>query len=121
MKRPMKHNIKNFVEQFCTPTPNPHTSIDENVAKYPNKAPVEVLARMLALEAANTRAQIAQDIQVSRIRVCRGDNRYSNFQFATRSTLPTVIKFGQSMLSILTPQAEGALRYAPPLFPAKEL
>ena len=66
---------------------------------------------MTALEAANTRTKIAQGIQVFRIRVCRGDNRYSNFQFATRSNLPTVTNFVQSMLSILTSQAEGELRY----------
>ena len=71
---------------------------------------------MQELEAANTRTKIAQEIQVFRIRVCSGDNRYSNFQFATRSTQPTVINFVQSMLSILTMQAEGELRYgmAPP-------
>ena len=66
---------------------------------------------MTALEAANTRTKIAQEIQVFRFRVCRGDNRYSNFQFATRSSLPTVTNFVQSMLSILTTQAEGELRY----------
>ena len=71
---------------------------------------------MQELEAANTRKKIAQEIQVFRIRTCRGDNRYSNFQFATRSALPTVTNFVQSMLSILTTQAEGELRYgmAPP-------
>ena len=73
---------------------------------------------MQELEAANTRKEIGQEIQVLRIRVCRGDNRYSNFQFATRSTLPTVTNFAQSMLSILSTQAEGELRYgmAPPFF-----
>jgi hypothetical protein len=54
-----KLNIKTCVEQFCTPPQIPQTSIDENVAKYPNKAPVEVLKRMQELEAANTRTKIA--------------------------------------------------------------
>ena len=71
---------------------------------------------MTALEAADARTKIAQEIQVFRIRACRGDNRYSNFQFATRSNLQTVTNFVQSMLNILTSQAEGELRYemAPP-------
>lgn len=71
---------------------------------------------MSALEAANTRSCIAQEIQVFRIRVCRGDNRYSNFHFATRSAIPTVTNFVSSMLNILTSQADGELRYgmAPP-------
>ena len=34
-----KTNIKAFVEQFCTPPPIPQNIIDENVAKYPTKAP----------------------------------------------------------------------------------
>ena len=66
---------------------------------------------MTALEAANARAKIAQEIQVFRIRTCRGDNRYGNFQFATRSNLPTVKNSVQSMLNILTTQAEGELHY----------
>ena len=71
---------------------------------------------MTALDAANTRTRIAQEIQVFMIRTCRGHNRYNNFQLATRSTLPTVTSFAQSMLSILTAQADGELRYgmAPP-------
>ena len=66
---------------------------------------------MNILEAANTRVRIAQEIQVFRIRTCRGDNRYSNFQFATRSAIPTAANFVSSSLSILTSQAEGELRY----------
>ena len=65
-----KLNIKNFVEQFCTPPPIPQSSVDENVAKYPSKPPAEVLKRMLELEAANTRTKIAGEIQVLRIRTC---------------------------------------------------
>ena len=68
------------------------------------------------LEAANTRVRIAQEIQVFRIRACRGDNRYSNFQFATRSSIPIVTNFVASLLNILTSHAEGEIRYgmAPP-------
>ena len=71
---------------------------------------------MHILEAANTRVRIAQEIQVFRIRTCRGDNRFSNFQFSTRSSIPIVTNFVSSLLSILTSQAEGELRYgmAPP-------
>ena len=71
---------------------------------------------MTALEAANSRTRIAQEIQVFRTRVCIGDNRYSNSQFATRRALATVTNFFQSMMNILTSQAEGELRYgmAPP-------
>ena len=111
-----KQNIKNFVEQLCTPPPIPQSSIDEKVAKYPNKAPSKVLARMTALEAANMRTKIAQEIQAFRMKTCRGDARYSNFQFATRSNAPTVTSFVQSMPNIMTTQAKGELRYgmAPP-------
>ena len=70
-----KTNIKAFVEQFCTPPPIPQNIIDENVAKYQSKTPSEFFARMPALEAASTRIRIAQEIQVFRIRACRGDNR----------------------------------------------
>ena len=66
---------------------------------------------MFALETANTHIRIAREIQVFRIRVCRSDNRYSNFQFATRSAIPTVTNLVTSMLSIPTSQAEGELRY----------
>ena len=71
---------------------------------------------MTALEAADTRTRLAQEIHVFRIRTCRGDKRYSNIQFATRSALPTVTSFVQRRLSILTTLAEGELRYgmAPP-------
>ena len=71
---------------------------------------------MNILEAANTRVRIVQEIQVFRIRTCRGDNRYSNFQFATRSSIPIVTNPVSSLLSILTSQAESELRYgmAPP-------
>ena len=66
---------------------------------------------MQELEAANTRTKIAGEIQVFRIKTCRGDNRYSDFQFATRSSNVVVTNFVRSMLSILTTQAEGELRY----------
>ena len=57
-----KLHIKDFVEQFSTPPPIPQNIIDENVAKYPTKTPAEVLARMTALVAANTRTRISQGI-----------------------------------------------------------
>ena len=69
---------------------------------------------MQELEAANTRKKIAKEIQVFRIRTCRGDNRYSNFQFATRSSNVVATNSVRSMLSILTTQAEGELRYGMP-------
>ena len=71
---------------------------------------------MNLLEAANTRVRIAQEIRVFRTRTCLGDNRCSNFQFATRSVLRVGANFVSSLLAILTSQAEGNLRYgmAPP-------
>ena len=109
-----KNNIRQFVEEFCTPPTPSEAVVQENVLKHPTKTPAEVTARINILEAANTRVRLALEIQVLRVRTCQGDNRYSNFQFATRSVLPIVTNFFSSLLAILTSQAEGELRYGMP-------
>ena len=50
------------------------------------------------------------------MRTYRGDNRYANFQFYSRSVLPIVTNFLASLIRLLTLQAVVELRYgmAPP-------
>ena len=86
-------------------------AITDIVAKYPSKTPSEVRDRMYILEATNTPFRTAKEIQAFRIRTCRGDTRYSNFQFATRSSPPVVTNFVSRLLSILTSLVESELRY----------
>ena len=56
------------------------------------------------------------EIQVFRLRVCKGNPFYSNLQFATRSQQPLVTSFLSDLLDLLTAQADGEMRYgtAPP-------
>ena len=108
-----KVNIQNFVEQFCTPPlrlEGDAVAI-QNIAKYPNKTPAEITARMVHLEAANVRVRITQEIQVFRVRTCRGNTRYSNFQCATSCVLPIATNFFSSLLAVLSTLAAGELRY----------
>ena len=76
----------------------------------------QVVARLNETGAQEIRTRLAQDIQVFRSRVCKGDPIYSNLQFATRSQNVLITGILSNLVDLLAVQSNGEMRYgaAPP-------
>ena len=78
--------------------------MDHIVGKLNDKAAQEI------------RSRLAQEIQVFRFRVCKGNPTFSNLQSASRSQNALITGLLSSLLDLLAAQAGGEMRYgtAPP-------
>ena len=78
--------------------------MDQIVGKLNDKAVQEV------------RSRLAQEIQVFRFRVCKGNPAFSNLQIASRSQNVLITGFLSNFPDLLAVQAAGEMRYgaAPP-------
>ena len=76
----------------------------------------QVVARLSEKAAQEIRSRLAQEIQVLRFRVCKGNPVYSNLLFASRSKNGLITGSHSNLLDLLAAQANGEMRYgtAPP-------